>query len=149
MKSTNDATDLERELLAEERRSNELDRLAQSYLNRMKHQEYGGLILKSETLDQWCLVTRDSSQVGKWRFNVCDCSGFLYHSTYDNAPITIREALEDGFIILCELDTIDNLSRTRQWKLGSQRNDLILQLNSGKLTLSEFQRRLKNIIGEN
>jgi uncharacterized protein YhjY with autotransporter beta-barrel domain len=77
---------------------------------------------------------------------VCDRCGFISHSTHNDSFSTILAAVQEGFVELSDAKTIDHLSATEEWKIGSLRTGLIMDLNSGKLTFHEFQEKLSRIL---
>ena len=136
-------------LLAEAaERSRKIKLLAETFLSAMPSQEYGGLVLKKSSCDFWCVVGKDPSEVGRWRYYICDRCGFMSHSTHDDPFSTILAAVEEGFVELSDEKTIERLSATEEWKIGSLRTGLIMELNSRKITFHEFQEKLSRILAE-
>lgn len=76
--------------------------------------QYDGLTLKSLSYDQWLILSPEPQAVDghpQFRYTLFDGGGFISHQTFDSEQAALVEAFNNGFVLLCANDTLDEMAR--------------------------------------
>lgn len=92
-----------------------------------------GCLFTSEKGDRFALVLPDASVPGKFRYQQFASFGWINHHTCETLDEVIFESYEAGMRMPAPQDTLDKMASTLEWAKGTERLDLITQVNQGKL----------------
>lgn len=106
--------------------------------------ECGGLILKQRQSTLWCVVLKDASFPGAWRYQCFAHDGFHSHHTCESFEQALSEAAQSGYVVRCDDGLLDRVALTAEWQRGMLVCDLIRQVNSGQVTFEEASRSLQD-----
>jgi len=112
-------------------------------LLKSQYGERGGLILKQRQTTLWCVVLRDASSPGAWRYQCFARDGFHSHHTCGSFEQAVFEAVQSGYVVRCGDGLLDQVAQTPDWQRGMLVCDLIRQVNSGRVTFGEASRSLQ------
>lgn len=112
-------------------------------LLKARYGKRGGLILRYPKTALWCVVLRDASQHGRWRYQCFDLDGFLSHHTCNGFDAAVMAAMDSGYVVWCDSDTLDRLVATPRWQRGSRVCELIQKVHCGQLTIEAASKLLQ------
>lgn len=104
-----------------------------------------GMTVKHSSRQWWAFVLPDASCPGHYRYQVFAHDGFVGHFTYATVVDVLIEMVKAGFVEPAPRNTLDVLSRTKTWELGSIKVDLLARLNSGAITHTQYTREIESI----
>lgn len=102
-----------------------------------------GMTVKHSSRQWWAFVLPDASCPGHYRYQVFAHDGFVGHYTYTSVIDALIEMVKAGFIEPVPSNTLDTVSATKRWEIGSAKVDLLARLNSGLITHSQYVREIK------
>ncbi len=94
---------------------------------------------------QYAVVLRDPSEKGAYRCQYFDKRGFFGHSTFRRADEVIVELCENRYDRAVPGDTLDSMSQTPDWILGTEALALRHAVEAGLITREEGERRYANL----
>lgn len=94
---------------------------------------------------QYGFVLADASEEGCFRYQLFDARGFFCHSTFTTAEEAILELCDNGYCELAPSDTLDKMTQTRDWKLGTEKLALRTALEMGRLTWTQAERKYADL----
>jgi hypothetical protein len=96
-----------------------------------------GVELMSADNSQFAIFLPDASDPGRVRVQFFDHRGFFGHSTRDNFPEVLGEALSSGMKTVTK-GQLERLAITPEFIAGNAAASRIADLNAGKITWAEF-----------
>ena len=100
-----------------------------------------GVILKMDGRDSWAIVMPDVEGGGKWRMQMFDRRGFVGHRTRNSRDAALDEALQDKYTTRDD-GALDEIQDSPEFVRGNFIAGEMMQLNAGKITSAEFDKRI-------
>lgn len=91
--------------------------------------------------DRWKMILPDASEPGNWRTQTFDMRGFYGHVSFATRELAIADAANSGFSLRDDT-ALDRIQDTPAFQRGLFVTDLVGQVNAGKITHAEGDRRL-------
>ena len=104
-----------------------------------------GMTLKHTSREWWAFILPDASCPGHYRYQVFGRDGFVGHFTYSTVMETLIEMVRAGFTQDACRNTLESVSSTKLWEIGSAKVELMTQLNSGAISQSYYEREVNSL----
>lgn len=104
------------------------------------HGDLVGIELRHPKNDQYSIILHEPYEPGRFRASSFDKRGFFGHFTRDTPLQVLAQLFKEGIVELAP-GSLNSLSKTKEWRVGSEITNLIAEVNQGTLSFAEYMRR--------
>lgn len=87
-------------------------------------------------------ILEEPDGTGRGRAIYFDEKGFSGHTVHPTPLDALKDAVKERYLQRAD-GTLDRLSQTREWEIGTLQADLVRQVNTGQITFEEYCAKVK------